>query len=150
VPGAEDAFILSRFDDDKTKIPLELFGTDRRLYVQQVIRVLAIEGEKHCQTDSYRYSLQEADGTILVRWEYDRDRPRADYPYPLAHVHVHGALSDGTELKQLHISTARVPIELVLWHLISEGAWGVKPRTDDWQPILQESIDGWKARRTRS
>lgn len=65
----------------------------------------------------------------LLRWEYSRERPRADYAYPLAHIHA-----------------ARVPLELVLWHLIAE--WGVTPKTDGWYDVLGESLAGFEQRRT--
>lgn len=45
----------------------------------------------------------------------------------------------------LHIPTARVALELVLWHLITE--WGVTPKTDDWRELLTESLEGFEQRR---
>jgi len=33
----------------------------------------------------------------------------------------------------LHIPTARVPLELVLWHVITE--WGVAPKADGWSEV---------------
>lgn len=77
----------------------------------------------------------------LIRWEYRRDPPRADYLYPRAHVHVTGTFADGKPTSPKHIATSRVSLELVLWNLISD--WGVKPRTDDWETILAESVAGF-------
>jgi hypothetical protein len=44
------------------------------------------------------------------------------------------------------VPTARVPLELVLWHLISE--WDVAPITDEWQGVLQNSLEGFADRRS--
>jgi hypothetical protein len=102
-----------------------------------------------CQTASYRYRLAQGEDT-LIRWEYDREKPQEEYAYPLAHVHVHGSfLGDGTEVTELHIPTMRVPLELILWHVICESRWGVQPRADDWEVILSESIEGFQARQTK-
>lgn len=46
----------------------------------------------------------------------------------------------------LHVPTARVPLELVLLHLIAE--WGVTPKTDGWFEVLDESLAGFEQRRT--
>jgi hypothetical protein len=48
-------------------------------------------------------------------------------------------------LPKLHIPTRRVPLELVLWHAIAEC--GVQPRGDDWQALLEDSIDEFERRR---
>lgn len=47
--------------------------------------------------------------------------------------------------RQLHLRTARVPLELVLWHLIAE--WDVTSKTEDWAGLLTESLDGFERRR---
>jgi hypothetical protein len=127
--------------------PLELPGTLRTLFVQQVIRVVDDSEGKHCQTVSYRYRLQadESPKSTLIRWEYDRDPPRPDYQYPPAHVHFHGEL-EGADVQGLHVPTGRVPLEYVAWHLIAE--WGAAPLTDDWQGLLEASIEGFQERRT--
>lgn len=83
-----------------------------------------------------------------MRWEYDRIPPRQNYPYPLAHVHVHAHLTDGTDLKDLHLPTERVPIEMVIWHLLSESVWGIDPRSDEWSDILEKSLAGFAERRS--
>jgi hypothetical protein len=49
-------------------------------------------------------------------------------------------------LDHLHIPTRRIPLELAIWHLLAE--WGVTPRSDDWQAILRQSIEGFDERRT--
>jgi hypothetical protein len=124
--------------------PLELYGSSYRLFVRQVIEVV----DGHCQVESYGYRLQadESRESWLIRWEYLRERPRLDYPYPSAHVHVNGEFWDRAPVSPLHIPTRRVPLELVIWHLIAE--WDVRPKTDDWQQLLSESIAGFDERRT--
>lgn len=102
----------------------------------------------HCRTESYGYRLQ-ADERIdswLIRWEYHREPPRADYPYPRAHVHLNGSFGDGSAASRLHIPTRRIPLELVLWHLIAE--WDVGSKTGGWRTLLEESIEGFDERRT--
>jgi hypothetical protein len=67
------------------------------------------------------------------------------YPYPLAHVHFNAALADGTAADRLHVPTRRVPLELIVWHLVAE--WGVEPKGNNWKAVLQESIAGFDERR---
>ena len=104
---------------------------------------------EHCQTVDYAYRLASADekAARLLRWEYFRQPPQANYPYPLAHLHVNGQLASGgaVMLPKLHIPTRRVPLEMVLWHLIAE--WGVKPKQDDWRQLLEDSIEDFERRR---
>lgn len=143
LPYSTSAFELTRLVD-QASAPLELAGTSARLFVRQIVEVV----DDHCQTEFYSYRLQAnvSVGSWLVRWEYYRAPPRADYPYPLAHVHVNTAFGDGSAAGRLHIPTRRIPLELVIWHLVAE--WGVTPRTDDWRAILGESIEGFDERRT--
>jgi hypothetical protein len=142
LPYSTSAFELTRLVD-RASSPLELAGTSARLFVRQLIEVVG----EHCQTESYSYRLRadESVGSWLVRWEYHRAPPRADYPYPLAHVHLNAEFVNGNAAGRLHIPTRRVPLELVLLHLISE--WGVAPRLDDWRKVLDESIAGFDERR---
>lgn len=143
IPDDEDAFEITRLVDSK-RTPLDLRGTALQLFVRQTIVVV----DGHCQTESYSYRLQAEAGakSWLIRWEYYRDPPRPGYAYPLAHVHVNGTLPDGEPVGRLHIPTRRVPLELVLWHLIAE--WNVDPRTKDWSTVLQHSVSGFDERRT--
>jgi hypothetical protein len=138
IDGYPDAFKLTRLvnDDDA---PLELDGMTARLFVQQVVVV----ENGSCKTESYVYRLQADASTRswLVRWDYRRDPPRADYSYPRAHVHVNGTFPDGAPINHLHIPTRHLSLELVIRHLITD--WGVKPRTDDWETILDESVAGF-------
>jgi hypothetical protein len=124
--------------------PLELFGGSYRLFVRQVIEVV----DGHCQVESSTFRLQadESRESWLIRWEYLREPPHADYLYPGAHVHVNAQFWDGDPVGPLHIPTRRVPLELVVWHLIAE--WGVQSKTEDWQQLLSESIAGFDERRT--
>lgn len=146
IPVSSDpsAFQLSRVVAGR-RAPLELHGTTMRLFVGHVIVV----EDGRCRTESYGYRLQtgELAASWLMRWEYLRKAPTPGYHYPLAHLHVNASLaSTETALPKLHVPTGRVPLELVLWHLIAE--WGVKPKQPDWQPILEESIDKFEAMRS--
>lgn len=124
-------------------MPLELQGTSSRLFVRQLFEVV----DGHCQIESYSYRLQTTDEreSWLLRWEYYREPPKVDYPYPLAHVHFNGRLTDRTQADRLHVPTRRIPLELVVWHLVAE--WGVEPKGDDWRAVLEESIAGFDERR---
>lgn len=138
VPGT-NAFQLVRLVDGE-QAPLELYGSTACLFVHHVIVV----EDGRCGTESYGYRLQASESKLswLIRWEYTREAPKPDYPYPLAHVHVNGAFASGdATLPKLHVPTRPVPLELVLWHLIVE--WGVKPKRDDWQRILEDSMEGF-------
>jgi hypothetical protein len=130
-----------------TPISFVLHGSRVRLLIVQTLRV---SGE-HCQTLTYQYRLSSGEDkpSWLMRWEYFRHRPTPDYPYPLAHVHVNAdLLPRGADLAlaKLHIPTRRVPLELVLWHAIAE--WGVVPKRDDWQALLEASIAEFERRRS--
>jgi hypothetical protein len=129
-----------------TPISLGLHGTSLRLLVAETFEISG----QHLETTKcqYRLSLREDKQSWLIRWEYFRDPPTTAYPYPLAHVHVNADLVPGgpeTALAKLHIPTRRVPLELVLWHAIAE--WGVEPKRDDWQALLQGSIDEFERQR---
>jgi hypothetical protein len=145
VPGDPGTFELTRLIDGDTA-PLELYGTTVRLFVRYVIVVK--DGDFSIESYAYRLQTGRSRASWLIRWEYQRDSPRSDYPYARAHVHVHGAFPDGQQADRLHIPTLRVPLELVLWHLIAE--WGVKPKRDDWQQQLEASIDGSDLRQRAS
>jgi hypothetical protein len=114
--------------------PLELDGTAACLFVQHVV---VIE-HGHARTESYTYRLQAdaSQRSWLIRWEYE-GVPRTDNAYPRAHVHVNGKFPDQAVIGALHIPTRMVSLELVLRHLITD--WDVKPRSRDWEAILDES-----------
>ena len=143
LPFDEAAFDVARLVES-VPVPLDVFGGPLRLFVRQMITVVG----DHCQTEAYSYRLQteETPGSWLIRWEYNRDPPRRDYPYPPAHLHVNGEFEDLGSMARLHLPTRRVPLELVIWHLIAE--WGLTAKTNDWQAILRESIKGFDQRRT--
>jgi hypothetical protein len=123
-----------------------LSGSSLSLLVTHEIDVT----DDKCHTASYSYRLasgrQKEDW--LLRWEYYRRRPKPDYSYPLAHVHVNGQLdaADRVALPRLHLPTERVPLELVVWHAIAE--WGVTPKSDDWQQVLEGSIERFREARS--
>jgi hypothetical protein len=112
--------------------PLELDGTAERLFVQHVVVV----EHGHARTESYTYRLQAGASprSWLIRWEYQRV---PDNAYPKAHVHVNGTFPDQAAIGALHIPTRMVSLELVLRHLITD--WDVKPKSRDWEAILDES-----------
>jgi hypothetical protein len=129
-----DAFELTRVVQED-RVPLELDGTTACLFV----RLLVVVQAGRCRTEFYTYRLQadSSRDSWLIRWDYRRDPPLADYAYPTAHVHVNSFFADGAPVAPIHVATPRLPLELVVRNLISD--WGVKPRTDDWLTILQES-----------
>jgi hypothetical protein len=135
IAGYPDAFELIRVVDG-ANASLELGGTTARLYV----RLVVVVEDGRCRTESYAYRLQ-ADGSMgswLVRWEYVRDPPPSDSAYPRAHVHVNGKFPDEAPIGRLHIPTRRMSLELIVRHLITD--WDVKPRSDGWEAILDDSI----------
>jgi hypothetical protein len=145
LPHDEALFTLACLDG-QSPVSFALHGTTKRLGVVQGLRVV----DGHCQTLGYQYNfaLDEQKESWLIRWEYLRDQPTPDYRYPLAHVHLNGEFTPdaAASLPRLHVPTSRVPLELVLWHLIAE--WGVTPKSADWREILQESIGGFEERRS--
>lgn len=143
LPYDDDAFEITRFVDEQAR-SFDLFGTSLLLFIRQTIVVI----DGHCQTESHTYRLQRdaSAKSWLLRWEYLRDRPRPGYQYPLAHVHVNAAMQGDEAIGRLHIPTRRLPLELVIWHLIVE--WGIKPRTPEWLAVLEDSTAGFDERRT--
>jgi hypothetical protein len=134
VADRSGAFELSRVVAENDT-PLELNGVPLRLFVKHVV---TIENGR-CRTNTYSYRLQPdgAGKSWLIRWEYARNRPTADYVYPLAHVYFNGNFQNGTFAGKLHVPTNPVGLGLVIRHLVTD--WDVKPRTDDWESILEES-----------
>ena len=107
-----------------------------------------VDGREH--TAFYTYRLQSGDdrGTWLVRWDYICERP-VRYPYTLGHVHARADFITGMPtkpLEKLHVATARVALELVLHHLITE--WGVQTKSPNWETILERSLADFESRRT--
>ncbi len=150
IPGQETHYNLACVENGE-RVAFALHGVSERLFIRQAIEVVG----DHCQTVSYAYRYQSGEDrkSWLLRWEYFRERPRPDYEYPLAHVHADAEFVDPGRAaarlakppSHLHIPTARVPFELVLWHVIAE--WGVTPKTDDWRELLSESLEGFERRR---
>jgi hypothetical protein len=150
IPGQDTHYNLACVENGE-RVAFALHGVTERLFIRQAIEVVG----DHCQTVSYAYRYQSGEDrkSWLLRWEYFRERPRSDYEYPLAHVHANAEFVDpGSAAARLdkppwhlHIPTARVPLELVLWHVIAE--WGVTPKTDDWRDLLSESLEGFERRR---
>ena len=132
--AAGEAFELTRVvnDDDA---PLELDGTTVRLFVRLV--VVVEDGRCRTEFSTYRLQADASRGSWLIRWDYRRDPPLADYAYPRAHVHVNSFFADGAPVGRIHVATGRLPLELVVRNLITD--WDVKPRTKDWEAILDES-----------
>jgi len=144
-PGSGAHFTLACLEGTRPT-DFALFGSTARLLLVHTVEVMG----EHCSTVSYSYRLSagSAKESWLIRWEYFRDLPRPDYRYPLAHVHVNAGFAESIEareLPRLHVPTARIALELVLWHLIAE--WEVDARTDDWRALLAESMSGFEDRR---
>jgi hypothetical protein len=138
IAGYPDGFEVARVVDG-ANTSLELDGTTARLFV----RILVVVQDDHCRTESYSYRLQ-ADASPkswLIRWDYVREPSESDYAYPRAHLHINATFADGEPVGRLHIPTRRVSLELVIRHLITD--WGVKPRAEDWEAILDESVAGF-------
>ncbi len=128
IAGYPDRFKLTR-SVDGDDAPLELHGATARLFVQHVVTV----DDGRCITLSYSYRLlaDASPKSWLIRWEYVREPPQPDYAYPRAHVHINSAFADGQPVGGLHIPTGRVPLELVIRHLITD--WAVTPRSGEWE-----------------
>jgi hypothetical protein len=150
LPGEAEHFTIACLDGTRA-VSFALHDSALRLLIALTVDV----DRDKCHTVSYAYRLvtAEAKHAWLVRWEYFRRRPKPDYPYPFAHVHANVAFTNPTvadllakPASHLHVPTARLPLELVLWHVIAE--WGVKPRSTNWQEILRESLAGYEQRRT--
>jgi hypothetical protein len=151
IPGAgrETRFNLACVEHGET-VSFALHGVTARLFIAHALEVIG----DHVQTVSYAYRLQSDPNrkSWLLRWEYFREPPRPNYPYPLAHVHANATFVDpdlaagpGKPPAHLHVPTARVALELVLWHLIAE--WSVEPKTAHWRDVLGVSFEGFEQRR---
>ena len=142
---APERFLIACFRGTRT-VPFALNGTSLRLYVEHGVDM--VDGREH--TAFYTYRLQSGDdrGSWLVRWDYICERP-VRYPYTLGHVHARADFITGMPtkpLEKLHVATARVALELVLHHLITE--WGVQTKSPNWETILERSLADFESRRT--
>lgn len=138
IAGYPDGFEIARVVDGDD-VSLELDGTAARLFV----RLVVVVDDDRCRTESATFSLQ-ADASRkswLIRWDYVCDPSESEHAYPRAHVHVNATFADGAPVGRLHVPTRRVPLELVIRHLITD--WNVKPRSEDWEAILEESVAGF-------
>lgn len=131
-------------NDRTEKVAVELNGGYFLSFYQDV----EVAADGHCKTRSYIYRLQETPeaDSWMVRWEFSRGKPKPDFQYVHSHLHVNADLPNGLSMGHLHLPTDRVPLELVLWHLITE--WGVKPLSEEWQEVLIDSVQGFYKRRT--
>lgn len=150
VPGYDNQFTIACLDGPRA-VPFALLGSSLRLLLTQTVEV--IEHRCHTVTYAYRLSTSDAKRDWLLRWEYFSRPPKPDYRYPLAHAHINAALHNAEAearltkpAPHLHVPTARVPLEFVLWHLIAE--WGVGPRTPEWQRVLRASLADFEQRRS--
>ena len=141
--GRRNHFVITRLKH-KEAIPLELNNASARLFFQQSVKVV----NSHCEVlnYSYRYQTNDERQSWLIRWEYVRNLGVSHHPH--AHVHVNAKSIKGRapkEFDRLHMPAGRVPIELIMWHLISD--WNVTPLRNKWESILEESIKGFYKRR---
>lgn len=88
----------------------------------------------------WRYSLSPIpdEEQWIFRYDY-RLNPQDNYP--CAHLHINAG-----HLKEYHFPTARVSIEQIVAHLITEH--GIKPRCENWFDLLKASHEGFVERRT--
>jgi hypothetical protein len=139
----DDVFTITRIVD-QALAPLDL-SHGLSLLVQHTVAVAG--GQVRTVSYSYRLQAGNGKGDWLLRWEYEREPPNH---YPPAHVHsnasFHGSGEGIPPLKDLHVATARVAFELVLWHLIAD--WQIEPKTPDWREILRESWERFEHTRT--
>jgi hypothetical protein len=140
--------LTSEFFVQSRNNALALNGCGLWLWINQRVQ---IEGEKtHTMSYSYRLCTEDDRRAWIVRWQYVRERETVD-PLVWSNLHIRATLlrhKPPKLLKDMHLATGRVPLELVLWHLITD--WGVHPVEDDWRKRLGDSMDEFFKRRTHS
>jgi len=127
---------------------LLLFSANQRF---ELVKHQKFIGEWKAQTNGYIYriSLEMPDGAEpheLLRWDW---HPRTTPDRPQPHLHVGAEEPDlGVMLPRLHIPTGRVSFEEVVRLLIAE--LGAQQNRDDWEVVLKDSEDRFRAFRTWS
>lgn len=132
-------FDIAHYRDGRVA-PFELNGGEGQLRVLHQVQV-DDDGLPHTHRYSYAFMTGPA-ADWAFRYEFNRVPPRPDYRYPLAHVHVAG------DMGKLHFPTRRMPLELVLLHLLTEDVWPVAPLDQDWAQILEAGIADFEERRS--
>jgi hypothetical protein len=103
-------------------------------------------GEYKASTLAYVYSvrLTEAPDDEVLAWHW---HPLTTPDRPAPHMHVTADIRQlGTKLSKLHIPSGRVAFEEVVRFLIAD--LGVTPSRDDWQEVIGEAEDRFRAFRT--
>src|SRR5262249_5504507 len=101
------------------------------------------------RTLRYAYRIAEVpnfDGRCLIRWEYNA-RSLRESRHPRHHVQMSAILSrenhtSNLDLEDLHLPTGWITVEEIIRFLICD--FGVRPKSKDWDTILQESEDLFK------
>jgi hypothetical protein len=97
-------------------------------------------------TADYRYALAHGDATEPIwRWEYLKRRPSLDDRW--CRHHVQGDIpvrmgNNDVSMNDLHLPTGYVTIEEIIRFCIVDLE--VKPLSDDWDRILDESYQQFK------
>ncbi len=108
-------------------------GRGPSLYVEQQYQLVEAPGEHgpwKVSTRAYRYRIDAAVRDELVLWHWHpTDREGRLHREPRPHLHAQVG-----ELRGLHLLTGRVGLESVIRVLLTE--FGVRPRRDDWQDVL--------------
>lgn len=117
-----------------------------RLSIMQwyyVVEAAGARGPWRVSTASYYYTLHDSDDAEMISYHWHPES-RGGVAYP--HLHLGKAAKVGrNDLIDAHIPTGRIAIEDVL--RLALTAFGVKPRRDDWQEILdqtQASYEEWR------
>ena len=133
------AFLEFRKNGEAVSVPL---NNGFYLYLNQTLQARK-EGKVHClRTLAYSYRIGEgpARQDWLIRWEYNSRETEVGF-HPRHHCHLRSKLPCFGDrellLAKMHIASGWVTIEEVIRFLIHELA--VKPKTDNWDEILQDS-----------
>lgn len=121
---------------------------DFYLYLGQTLDVRE-EGRAAYRPRTIRYAYriaesQNFDGPCLIRWEYNA-RAVLESKHPRHHVQIAARLRCSTtefDLEELHLPTGWITVEEVIRFLIAD--LNVKPKSTNWDEILQESEELFK------
>ena len=132
-------------------VPVRLAGTGRiALAVGQKYRIVRASGDRgpwQVEIAAYYYALDDADGREILAYHW---HPRVQ-KVPFPHLHIsHGAVSRELldraqlslshnslrpDLAGAHLPTRQITLDEVLRLAIEQ--FGVEPRRDDWDAVLQ-------------
>lgn len=143
---ADKPHILSFVDAESIKLSGDTGLRLRIIHWYYVVEDTGDRGPWKVATAGYSYALRQSDECEIISFHW---HPKSESSITFPHLHLGPGAEVGLRaLATAHIPTGRIAIEDVLRLAIID--FGVKPRREDWQDILNESQAAYEEWRTWS